>query len=151
MHLYPSSLLQQRAVFCLAFLIKNLLSLTPRFPNQAGSEHISNICALGADLRLHVIQTCPRSQWSTLLRQSIIDDEIWQAVEPYGPFFLPQLLVFPQLICADQVVCRSTCLGPYVTGSAYERSSCNFPLFNTSQEKKDRQTFRGFPFSAHSH
>lgn len=55
----------------------------------------------------------PRSQWSELLRQSIIDDEIWQAVEPYGPFFLLQLLVFPQLICADQVVCAcaGACVG----------------------------------------
>lgn len=50
-------------------------------------------------------ETCPRSQRTVLLGQSIIDDEIWQAIQPYGPFFLLQLLVFPELICADQVVC----------------------------------------------
>lgn len=45
------------------------------------------------------------------LRQSIIDDEIWQAVQPYGPFLLLQLLVFPELICAaDQELCAYVCV-----------------------------------------
>lgn len=77
-------------------------------------------------------ETCPRSQRTVLLGQSIIDDEIWQAIQPYGPFFLLQLLVFPELICADQVVCVCTCLCPYVTGSAQKHSMSNFPLFNMS-------------------
>lgn len=45
------------------------------------------------------------------LRQSIIDDEIWQADQPYGPFLLLQLLVFPELICAaDQELCAYVCI-----------------------------------------
>ena len=59
-------------------------------------------------------ETCPRSQRTVLLRQSIIDDEIWQAIQPYGPFFLLQLLVFPERICADQVVCVCVCVCVYM-------------------------------------
>lgn len=88
-----------------------------------------------------VSEAWPRSQWSELLRRSIIDDEIWQAVEPYGPFFLLQLLVFPQLICADQVVCVCvcvcSCLRPYVTSFAHEHYTSNFPYFNMSDMVED--------------
>lgn len=56
-------------------------------------------------------ETCPWLQQSVHLRQSIIDDEIWQAIQPYGPFLLLQLLVFPELICAaDQELCVYACV-----------------------------------------
>lgn len=79
----------------------NLLKLNIRC-QRLGVEHWFAVAC--------VSEARPRSQWSELLRRSIIDDEIWQAVEPYGPFFLLQLLVFPQLICADQVVCVCLCV-----------------------------------------
>lgn len=107
-------------------------------------------------------ETCPQLQQSVHLRQSIIDDEIWQADEPYGPFLLLQLLVFPELICAaDQELCAYVCISergrgrkrgreresererpcPYVTVFAHEHSTSIFPLLNMSDLNMKTENF----------